>query len=81
MPSFVYCCEKCSSEVRFLVSRALEENIAILCPKCNEVKKFNMTREGNVGKDWCSTVSIKNNRRRDEDGLYNQPAREQVLAS
>jgi hypothetical protein len=64
-----------------MVSRALEGNIALHCPKCNEVRKFNLEREGNVGKDWCSKVSIKNNRRRDEDGLYNEPARKQVLAS
>ena len=81
MPSFVYSCEKCSTELRFLVSFALDENISIHCPKCNEVKKFQMEREGNVGKDWCSNVSIKNKRRRDEDGLYKSPAREQVLAS
>ena len=81
MPSFVYSYEKCSTELRLLVSFALDENISIHCPKCNEVKKFQMEREGNVGKDGCSNVSIKNKRRRDEDGLYKSPAREQVLAS
>ena len=81
MPSFVYSCEKCSTELRFLVSTAFEGQLCVHCPKCNEVKKFQMEREGNVGKDWCSNVSIKNKRRRDEDGLYKSPAREQVLAS
>lgn len=80
MPSFVYSCENCSSELRFVVSRALEGNIAIHCVKCDEVRKFNLARVGNEGRDWYS-VSIKNKRRRDEDGLYNESAREQALAS
>jgi len=82
MPSFVYSCEKCSTELRFLVSRALEGNISMHCPKCDEVKKFTLEREGNVGRDWCRKIVIKNNRRRVEDDLYNKsPEREQVLAS
>lgn len=81
MPSFVYSCEKCSSELRFMVSRALEENITVHCPQCNDIGKFVLEREGNVGKDWCRKVTIKNKRRRDDDGLYNSPVREQVLAS
>jgi hypothetical protein len=64
-----------------MVSRALEGNISVHCPKCNDVRKFILNREGNVGRDWCSEVSIKNKRRRDDDGLYKEPARKQVLAS
>jgi len=81
MPSFVYSCETCSTELRFLVSRALEEKLSMHCPKCNELRKFQMEREGNVGRDWYSKVLIKNKRRRDEDGLYSSPARKQILAS
>ena len=60
MPSFVYSCEKCSTELRFLVSTAFEGQLCVHCPKCNEVRKFKLEREGNVGKDWCSSVLIKN---------------------
>ena len=81
MPSFFYSCEKCSTELRFLVSTAFEGQLCVHCPKCNEVRKFKLEREGNVGKDWCSSVLIKNKRRRDEDSLYKSTVREQVLAS
>ena len=82
MPSFVYGCEECSTELRFMVSFALDENIGIHCPKCNDVKRFKLEREGNVGEDWYSNILIKNKKRRDEDGLYKKsPEREQILAS
>ena len=70
MPSFVYTCEQCSVELRFVVSRALDNNISIHCPECNEVRKFSLEREGNMGKDWCSQSMIKNKRRMDGDGLH-----------
>jgi len=50
-------------------------------PKCNDLRKFKLEREGNVGKDWCPNVLIKNKRRRDENGLYKSTVREKVLAS
>jgi len=79
MLSFVYHCEKCTVELRFLVSRALEENINVHCPECDKVKRFILLREGNTGKDWCSQVSIANKRRRDGDGLYDSNDREQEV--
>ncbi len=80
MPSFVYCCEHCTAELRFLVSRALDNKISVHCPECNDVKQFNLVREGNVGKDWCSQALIANKRRRDGDDLYKTtPKRKQVL--
>lgn len=79
MPSFVYSCEQCSTELRFMISCALEGNLCIQCPKCEELRKFNLAREGNVGQDWCSKLVIKNKRRRDDDGLYNSESREQSL--
>lgn len=81
MPSFVYSCEKCSNELRFLLSTALEGNISIHCPKCEDLRKFSLVREGNVGKDWCRTAVIQNKKRRDEDRLYKSPLRKQILAS
>ncbi len=81
MSAFVYSCEKCSNELRFLLSQALEGNINIHCPKCDDLRKFSLTREGNSGKDWCRKVVIQNKKRRDEDGLYTSPQREQILAS
>jgi hypothetical protein len=81
MISFVYQCEECPVELRFLVSRALDDNINVHCPECEKVKRFNLLREGNSGKDWCRQVVIQNKKRRDEDGLYTSPQREQILAS
>jgi len=82
MPSFVYSCEKCSSELRFLLSRPLEGVISIHCPNCKDLRKFNLAREGNIGKDWFSKIIIQNKKRRDEDSLYKKPSpRDKAIAS
>jgi DNA-directed RNA polymerase subunit RPC12/RpoP len=80
MPAFVYSCENCSNELRFLVSLLLEGTINMHCPKCDVLRKLYLTREGNVGKDWCRKLVISNKKRRDEDGLYKSPVRVQALA-
>jgi len=77
MLSFVYQCEECSAELRFLVSCSLGNNINAHCPECKSVKPFNLLREGNIGKDWYSQVSILNKRRRKGDSLYTSTKREQ----
>lgn len=79
MPSFVYCCKQCSAELRFLVSRALDKDISVHCPECNDVKQFSLVREGNIGKDWFSQVLIENKKRREGDDLYKSDEREEAF--
>jgi hypothetical protein len=44
MLSFVYLCEKSTSKLRFLVSCALDENLNVLCPECEQVRRFILFR-------------------------------------
>ncbi len=72
MPSFVYACEECQSEIRHITTVLLNNSFTDNCPKCKTVKRFAFLRDGNVGEDWYSEILIKNKRRRPGDELYNE---------
>ena len=72
MPSFVYACEECQSEIRHITTAPLKNSFTDNCPKCKTVKSFAFLRDGNVGEDWYSKILIKNKRRRPGDELYNE---------
>ena len=53
MLSFVYHCEKSTSKIRFLVSRALDENLNVQCPECEQLRRFILFGK-NTGNGWFS---------------------------
>ena len=71
MPSFVYACEECQSEIRHIITSLLNNSFTDNSLKCKIVKKFTFLRDGNMGEDWYSKISIKNKRRRSGDDSYN----------
>jgi hypothetical protein len=79
MLSFVYHCEKSTSKIRFLVSRALDGNLNVQCPEFEKLWRFILFGQRNTGNGLFSKVSIINKRRRDGDGLYVSNKREQEV--
>ncbi|KMP12011.1 hypothetical protein UZ36_02215 [Candidatus Nitromaritima sp. SCGC AAA799-C22] len=70
MPSYVYACEACKTEIRHITSAPINTSFSDQCPTCKDIKRFKFVREGNVGEDWYSKILIKNKRRRPGDELY-----------
>ena len=59
MPSFVFKCKNCASEIRLISAKLLKEKLSSLCFKCGALRTFVFKRKGNEGSDWVNLKEIQ----------------------